>query len=273
MHGTHSKFFADHKLSLDDFICKRRQEDVDCLSKSCRCGSNHGTSLLALVDRTCSQSCMYNPSSSSEASLTLQAYNTSTAKHILTHKAESLITLFRSLDETMDIAIGTRNEVNELDELSFTSDIFSDDEFGYPADEGDEFWGDESSLSESAMDFDNVAEAETATDDYPAFRIRNEPCHHALRQELSFPELYKVKSVQDSQHPQNLKIVESRLRYWMDESLHSQAALQNWDRLNGLPASHSKTMVNTSRSREQLLKGVILRKWDGSPLIACGASS
>lgn len=42
---------------------------------------------------------------------------------------------------------------------------------------------------------------------------------------------------------------------------------QRWDKKNGLPKSHSQTMVNSSRSRRQLQKGVILKKWNGDPLI------
>jgi len=47
----------------------------------------------------------------------------------------------------------------------------------------------------------------------------------------------------------------------------TQRALQEWDKKQGLPKSHSHTMVNTSRSRQQLQEGKILPKWDGSPLI------
>jgi hypothetical protein len=64
-----------------------------------------------------------------------------------------------------------------------------------------------------------------------------------------------------------LNTVHSRLHVCMKDSLVTQAALQEWDRLNGLPASHSRTMVNTARSRKQLQEGVILKKWDGSPLL------
>lgn len=55
------------------------------------------------------------------------------------------------------------------------------------------------------------------------------------------------------------------IRSLTNTSLH--LSLQKWDKKNGLPKSHSQTMVNSSRSREQLQKGVILKKWNGSPLI------
>jgi hypothetical protein len=65
-----------------------------------------------------------------------------------------------------------------------------------------------------------------------------------------------------------LNDVQCRLHECMNKSLVTQGALQEWDRLNELPASHARTMVNTARSRKQLQEGVILKKWDGSPLVA-----
>jgi len=59
----------------------------------------------------------------------------------------------------------------------------------------------------------------------------------------------------------------SKLSELMIRSSMSQMALQNWDRQNGLPKSHSKTMIKSARSRKQLQEGVILKKWDGSPLL------
>lgn len=58
-----------------------------------------------------------------------------------------------------------------------------------------------------------------------------------------------------------------RLRQVMIESSLTQAWLQDWDRLNGLPASHSRTMVNSARSRKQLMEGVLLKKWNGKLLL------
>jgi hypothetical protein len=59
-----------------------------------------------------------------------------------------------------------------------------------------------------------------------------------------------------------------RLRSLMDRSSSTQQALQDFDKKRGLPRSHSQTMVNSSRSRKQLLEGKIIAKWDGSPLIS-----
>jgi hypothetical protein len=66
-----------------------------------------------------------------------------------------------------------------------------------------------------------------------------------------------------SMHPQMGRLKES-----MEESERTQKLLQDWDKLHGLPKSHSTTMVCTSRSRTQLLEGRILAKWDGTPLIS-----
>jgi len=59
-----------------------------------------------------------------------------------------------------------------------------------------------------------------------------------------------------------------RLQNLMEKSADSQKALQDWDAKLGLPKSHSQTMVNTSRSRQQLLENRILPKWNGAPLIS-----
>jgi hypothetical protein len=55
---------------------------------------------------------------------------------------------------------------------------------------------------------------------------------------------------------------------FMKESEHSQSQLEDWDEDHGLPKSHCLTMVSSSRSRRQLQQGVILPKWDGTPLIS-----
>ena len=62
-------------------------------------------------------------------------------------------------------------------------------------------------------------------------------------------------------------MIMARLDQLMKQSTLSQAALQEMDRLNGLPRSHCQTMVNTSRSRKQLQLGKILPKWNGEPLL------
>jgi hypothetical protein len=68
--------------------------------------------------------------------------------------------------------------------------------------------------------------------------------------------------------PQDPEEMMKRLQDLMSRSFITQKSLQKWGKDNGLPKSHSQTMVNTSRSREQLLSGVILPKWDGTPLIS-----
>lgn len=57
------------------------------------------------------------------------------------------------------------------------------------------------------------------------------------------------------------------LKKLMLKSDETQLKLQEWDTLHGLPKSHSQTMVSTSRSRRQLREGIIIPKWDGTPLI------
>lgn len=61
--------------------------------------------------------------------------------------------------------------------------------------------------------------------------------------------------------------VAARLESKMRQSVDTMLALQKWDHDNGLPKSHCQTMVNTSRSRKQLLEGVVIKKWDGKPLM------
>mmetsp|Transcript_16380 Transcript_16380/g.47041 ORF Transcript_16380/g.47041 Transcript_16380/m.47041 type:complete len:775 (+) Transcript_16380:385-2709(+) len=59
----------------------------------------------------------------------------------------------------------------------------------------------------------------------------------------------------------------TKLIQLMAKSQQSLKQLQDYDKSQGLPASHSQTMVKTSRSRRQLLEGKIMKKWDGSPMI------
>ena len=48
----------------------------------------------------------------------------------------------------------------------------------------------------------------------------------------------------------------------------SQDLLQDWDKKQGLPKSHSRTMMYTNRSRIQIEDNRVLPKWNGQPLIA-----
>lgn len=68
-------------------------------------------------------------------------------------------------------------------------------------------------------------------------------------------------------HPAAAAIIMARLQHLMHKSLESQTALQEFDRLRGLPKSHCTTMVKTSRSRKQLQIGKIIKKWNGQPLL------
>ena len=61
---------------------------------------------------------------------------------------------------------------------------------------------------------------------------------------------------------------QQRLNSLMAQSQASLKALQDYDKSQGLPASHCATMVKSYRSRKQLLTGKILKKWDGTPLIS-----
>mmetsp|Transcript_14067 Transcript_14067/g.28692 ORF Transcript_14067/g.28692 Transcript_14067/m.28692 type:complete len:382 (-) Transcript_14067:156-1301(-) len=62
----------------------------------------------------------------------------------------------------------------------------------------------------------------------------------------------------------------AKLQAAMERTSSTMKLLQDWDRAHGLPASHCQTMVNTSRSRKQLKEGVVLKKWNGSPLLNAG---
>ena len=59
----------------------------------------------------------------------------------------------------------------------------------------------------------------------------------------------------------------ARLHVLMKRTKMSQKKLEEWDTAQGLPKSHCQTMVNSSRSRKQLTDGVILKKWNGAPLL------
>jgi hypothetical protein len=68
-------------------------------------------------------------------------------------------------------------------------------------------------------------------------------------------------------HDQEVEHTLKRLEEAMMKSIDSQKSLQEWDKASGLPKSHCQTMVNTSRSREQLQSGMVLQKWNGVPLL------
>jgi hypothetical protein len=72
---------------------------------------------------------------------------------------------------------------------------------------------------------------------------------------------------QNNGSPDLSAAIAERLANLMQKSSKTQVALQEWDKQNGLPKSHSQTMVKSARSRRQLIEGIILKKWDGSPLI------
>ena len=63
------------------------------------------------------------------------------------------------------------------------------------------------------------------------------------------------------------QITMAKLQAAMERTSSTMKLLQDWDRAHGLPASHCQTMVNSSRSRKQLKDGVVLKKWNGSPLV------
>lgn len=69
----------------------------------------------------------------------------------------------------------------------------------------------------------------------------------------------------DKPDPEILKLDPSKIMAKLQESMartsSSMKQLQEWDRANGLPKSHSQTMTNSNRSRNQLSEGVTtLRK-------------
>ncbi|KAL7486574.1 hypothetical protein ACHAW6_012175 [Cyclotella cf. meneghiniana] len=84
------------------------------------------------------------------------------------------------------------------------------------------------------------------------------------RRSLMKEKLEKDLPPQDSSNP---AVIMERLKHLMERTQHSQKQLQKWDKKNGLPKSHSQTMVNSSRSRKQLQEGIVLKKWNGAPLI------
>jgi len=62
------------------------------------------------------------------------------------------------------------------------------------------------------------------------------------------------------------EIIMTRLNALMERTIMSQKTLQKYDKNNGLPRSHAQTMVSSSRSRKQLQKGIMSKKWDGRHL-------
>mmetsp|Transcript_12491 Transcript_12491/g.26240 ORF Transcript_12491/g.26240 Transcript_12491/m.26240 type:complete len:1170 (+) Transcript_12491:40-3549(+) len=96
------------------------------------------------------------------------------------------------------------------------------------------------------------------------------PISKSKRRSSKSPAKTKVVELEDlpPQDKNDPDVIMSRLKALMERTQMSQKQLQIWDKKNGLPKSHSQTMVNSNRSRKQLQKGVILKKWNGEPLIA-----
>ena len=59
-----------------------------------------------------------------------------------------------------------------------------------------------------------------------------------------------------------------RLRALMAKSIKSMKLLEEHDRRQGLRKCDAQNMMKTARSRKQILENCILKKWDGTPLIA-----
>ena len=63
----------------------------------------------------------------------------------------------------------------------------------------------------------------------------------------------------DKPDPEILKLdptkLMEKLKASMSKTSSSMKQLQEWDRANGLPKSHSQTMVNSNKSRKQLAQG------------------
>lgn len=73
--------------------------------------------------------------------------------------------------------------------------------------------------------------------------------------------------IQQAQQDNLQHVTMAKLQAAMERTNSTMKLLQDWDRAHGLPASHCQTMVNSSRSRKQLKEGVVLKKWNGSPLV------
>ena len=75
-----------------------------------------------------------------------------------------------------------------------------------------------------------------------------------------------AEAEEDREHDNQSEVL-VKLQWAMHQSSFTMSSLQEWDKANGLPKSHCQTMVNSSRSREQLQSGLVLQKWDGKPLL------
>ena len=71
-----------------------------------------------------------------------------------------------------------------------------------------------------------------------------------------------------AQFKQEMCMSFDRLKCIMRKSRSTQDLLQDWDKKQGLPKSHSRTMMQTNRSRIQIEDNRVLPKWNGQPLIA-----
>merc|ERR1712216_347954 len=110
----------------------------------------------------------------------------------------------------------------------------------------------------------------TISNENGASLLKSEPSTKLIPENAS-PKVVPRTPLPDKPDPEVLKLDQGKvmcdLQMAMDRTADTQKRLQEWDRANGLPKSHSQTMVNSSRSRKQLTDGVILKKWNGAPLL------
>lgn len=200
--------------------------------------------------------------------LSVNASNSATALKVLTSDAMNLSDIYWSLEDDFYSLI--KIDYENAEDFSVTSDLFDDDQAMVTVTDDDDFAFD--SESDESVDTlsTNLSNAPARTNmDRIGVSCQSEHHYSSLSADHQST-IVKVQTLSNSLViPSGIdqKDIKIHMRPLMEKSIQSQEALQEWDRLNGLPASHSKTMVNTSRSRKQLLEGIILRKWDGSPLI------
>ena len=107
----------------------------------------------------------------------------------------------------------------------------------------------------------------------PSFRTVHAPTDKPSMGTPSSTDSSSFKQSQEQQHIEEAPPVlpnfsMDKLRELMAKSNDSMKNLEEIDRRQGLRRCDAQNMVETARSRKQLLENKILSKWDGSPLIA-----
>jgi len=192
----------------------------------------------------------------------------------------------RPMLETADESMAFVDEAEGTEQRAFSVDTQDDDEdeaerYFEIADILNDDFGEQSSHSNkrprtSQHDELDIFEEGERTTTMPSNENTFDATHsEAFQDEVKSTSIESTTKTEayDESKAMDAASIAARLDHLMFQSELTQSALQYFDKRRGLPKSHCPSMVNSSRSRKQLLEGKIIKKWNGCPLLSGGEDS